>query len=267
MAALGISLMVAGLFLQLHLAGGVLILGQAVTVSLLPLYLIPFGIFQRLTLLASGVANAIFPIVAEVAAVGDRTKLELIQTRGTRLLLLGALPIVVSGLLLAGPFLTHWLGPDFAVGGTVVLQSFLIAFGLGTMSVPGTEVARGGGHPARVIAYTAVLALVNIGGAAFLTPQFGVAGAAAAMPLAQGAGAAYILAASGQGMLILGALRRPAVIGIAYAIAIAAVSGAIQGLLARALAGGALALVYVAGAYHFGLDARDRSAIRRLLPS
>jgi O-antigen/teichoic acid export membrane protein len=135
------------------------------------------------------------------------------------------------------------------------------------MSVPGTEVARGGGHPGRLVAYTAVLASVNIGGALVLTPRFGVAGAAAALALAQAAGAIYMMAASGQSGYILVALRRPTIVGVAYALAIAAVSGAAEGLLERMVAGGAITLAYAAGAFRFGLDAEDRRAVLCLFPN
>jgi O-antigen/teichoic acid export membrane protein len=266
MRSLSVVLLGAGVLSQLYLAGGALVLGRSVGVDLLPLYSIPLGLFQRLLLLPSGLANALFPAVAEASDARDRQRLNRINEQGTRLLALAAVPVVVTGVLLARPFLTLWLGTEFASGATFVLQAFLVAFGIATVTVPGTELARGGARPQRLVMYTALLAATNIGGALLLTPRFGVAGAAAALPLAQAAGSAYLTAASGHGRSILVGLRAPAVLGLAYAGMTAAVGAAVDGFFERALAAVGLTVAYAAVAFRFSLEEDQRRAMLRLLP-
>lgn len=266
MATFGVLLMMAGILSQVYLTGGQLVLGYFVTVGLLPLYAIPFGLYQRLITVASGVAGALFPLVAEVKALGHGDRLAQIRSGGLRLLFLLTLPVVVCGVLLAGPFLRLWMGAEFAEGATVVLQAFLVAFGFAMISVPGTELARGADRPGLLVAYTGLLAALNLAGTLLLSPRFGVEGAAAALLVAQTLGAVFLVATSGAAHELMAGLLRPVALGSALVLTGVGIGFLTGNLVARAvLAIGASAL-YGLGAYRFGLDVAERGALDRLLP-
>lgn len=266
MAGFGVLLMLAGVLSQVFLSGGQLVLGYFVAVGMLPLYSIPFGLYQRLITVASGVAGALFPLVAEVAAVGDREQLAGIRVRGMRILLLGSAPVVVWGVLLAGPFLRLWMGEEFASGATVVLQAFLAAFGFAMISVPGTELARGGGRPALLVAYTALLALLNVCGALLLSARFGVAGAALALLAAQAVAAAFLVATSGAARAVVAGLLRPVALVAGLALTAGAIAAVADGLAMRGVLAVAATAAYGWAAYRLGLDPVERAAFARLAP-
>ncbi|MBI4539289.1 MAG: oligosaccharide flippase family protein [Gemmatimonadetes bacterium] len=262
----GLLLMLSGILFQLFLSGGQLALGHFVAVGLLPIYSIPFGLYRRLAMVGSSVANALFPLVAEMAALGDRDRLLGVRARGTRVLFLFTVPVVVCGLLLATPFLRLWMGEAFAEGAAPVLQAFIVAFGFGVVAVPVTELARGGGRPALLVVYTAILAAVNVGGTLFLGPRLGVVGAALALTGAQAAGAVFLMVASGAARAVLAGLARPAVLGACLAACAGMVAILEDSLALRAASALVLLSAYGWAAYRVGLEAEERVALGRLLP-
>jgi O-antigen/teichoic acid export membrane protein len=192
MASFGVLLMLAGLFSQVYLTAGPLVLGHFVLVSALPFFTVPFGIFQRLYRLASGVSSALFPVVAELDGVKDHGTLDRVFMSGTRVLLLAGLASGLPAVLLAGPFLTLWMGEAFAVEATPVLERLFLAYAITLATVPSVEMARGRGQAARVATHVGILASVNLLGVLLLAPGNGVAGAASAFLTAQAVGSAVL---------------------------------------------------------------------------
>jgi O-antigen/teichoic acid export membrane protein len=265
MAGFGGLLMLAGILTQLYLSGGPLLLARFVVVGALPYYAVPMGLFQRLLGIASAVAAALLPMVAGLAESGATGVLRELPGRGSRLLLLASLPAAVAGGLLARPFLTLWLGSGFADSATWTLQCCLAAFVLVMVAVPWTELARGSGQAAVIVAYCAVLAGTNLAGTLALAPGWGVSGAATALLISQLAGMAFLLLRSGLALPTLRLLVRPLLVGLAYAVASFAAASLVASLAGRGVAAGALASAYAWAAWQVGLDLRERQVILRAL--
>lgn len=193
MASYGMLLMLAGLFSQLYLTAGALVLGHFVLVSALPFFTVPFGIFQRLYRLASGVSSALFPVVAELDGVEDHRTLDRVFLSGTRVLLLAGLATGLPAVLLAGPFLELWMGEVFAMEAAPVLERLFLAYAITLATVPSVELARGRGQAGRVATHVGILAAVNLLGIFLLAPGRGVGGAASAFLIAQAVGSAVLV--------------------------------------------------------------------------
>jgi O-antigen/teichoic acid export membrane protein len=157
------------------------------------------------------------------------------------------------------------MGEEFASGATPVLQAFLVAFGFTMISVPGTELARGADRPGLLVAYTGLLAVVNLAGTLVLSRRFGVQGAAGALLAAQTVGAVFLVATSGAARELLAGLVRPIGLGSLLALVVLGIGILTDGLVLRtALAIGVTAL-YAAAAYRFGVDAVERGVLLTLL--
>jgi len=135
--------MLAGVFTQVFFSGGALVLGHFVLVGALPLFTVPFGLYQRLNRMGYGLASALYPLVAELDGIQDRDSLQRVFLSGTRMLLLGGVAAMAPAVLVATPFLTLWMGPEFAEQGGPVLQVLFVVFALSLATTPSVELARG----------------------------------------------------------------------------------------------------------------------------
>lgn len=265
MAGFGFLLMVAGALTQLYLSGGPLLLGHYVAVGVLPFFTVPFGLFQRLNRMGYGLASALYPLVAEMDGTGDEPSKRRLFTSGTRILLVAGAAAAAPGIVLARPFLTLWMGADFALQAVPVLEALLAAFAISLATVPSVELARGTGRAGLLVAYTAVLASVCLAGVSALAPAHGAAGAGWAFLLAQGAGSAVMVAAVGR--RDCGSLMSPrlavflllAAVGVALALA----SGSSPAM--RALWAGSLAVVLPGMGLGWTLDPEERRTLRRIV--
>jgi O-antigen/teichoic acid export membrane protein len=265
MAGFGGLLMLAGIFTQLYLSGGSLVLARFVALGALPFYAIPFGLFQRLLSVASAVATALLPMIAGLVDAQATKVLSDLPARGMRLLLLLALPVLVGGGLVARPFLSAWIDAGFANSATLPMQCALGAFVLVMISVPWTEMERGSGRAWPLVTYTAILATLHIGATLLLAPSMGVRGAAAALLIAQSGGTGFLLARSGQVSGALQVLARPLLVGALYGVSAVAGSLVTSTLGERLSAAATLTLFYVWAAWRLALDQRDRQAILRVV--
>ena len=264
MAGFGFLLMVAGVLTQVFMSGGALVLGHYVAVGMLPFFTVPFGLYQRLNQMGYGLASALYPLVAEMDGLRDGPSLTRVFVSGTRILLLVGTATMAPAVLVATPFLTVWMGSEFAAQGGVVLELLLAAFALSLATIPSIELARGTGRPGLLVGYTGVLAGVNLAGVALLAPTAGATGAGVAFLVAQGCGSVYLLATVGgrncARVVSPGATAFVAVAAAAVFLALRAdLSMPVQVGLAMALG-----VALVALGYFFGLARDERHTLRRM---
>lgn len=263
MASFGVLLMLAGLFSQVYLTAGPLVLGHFVLVSALPFFTVPFGIFQRLYRLASGVSSALFPVVAELDGVKDHRTLDRVFLSGTRVLLLAGLATGLPAVLLAGPFLDLWMGKAFAVEATPVLERLFLAYVITLATVPSVELARGRGRAGRVAAHVGILASVNLLGVLLLAPGYGVAGAASAFLAAQTVGSAILfLWVGGRSVLRLLDFRLLTLLGVGLLLTYAGYVS-VQALTIRISIAVGTGLFLLFTGFFWVLDSEEQKAMRR----
>lgn len=264
MAGFGFLIMLSGLFTQVFLSGGGLLLGYHVVVSALPLFTIPFGLFQRLNRMGYGLASALYPLVAEMDGLRDRPSMTRLFVSGTRMLLVLGTVVMVPGILLASPFLTLWMGPEFSREAGPVLELLLAAFVLSLATVPSVELARGTGRAWILVVYSATLAGVNLIGVALMAPTWGPMGAGAAFLLAQTGGAAVIVTLVGRRACLrvpslrMGVFLAAGVVGSIWALDVT------TSLAGRAAAAGVMGAVLASVGLGWTLSGDERRTLRRV---
>ncbi len=264
MGRFGLLLMLAGAFTQVVISGGPLVLGHFVVIGALPFFTVPLGLYQRLNRMAYGLAGALFPLVSELHGQRDDRTLDRVFVSGTRALLRAGVASMAPAALLASPFLSLWMGPEFAAEAGRPLELLFAAFALALATIPSIELARGTGRAGLLVAYTGIQAVVTVAGVALLAGGWGTSGAAMAFLAAQAAGLVFLAARVGGAscgrVLDLGTVL-VVVAGTGSALGAMAV---VESGLARLGLAAALGVALAAAALGT-MDGEERDALRRMV--
>ncbi len=103
------------------------VLGAALTMAAVAYYTTPFELVTRLLIVSSSFMGVMFPAFS-VYSLNDKKHLGRLHRQSIRYVLLVMMPLVVFILLAAQPLLYLWLGSEFAVNSSAVLQ--LLALGV-----------------------------------------------------------------------------------------------------------------------------------------
>jgi O-antigen/teichoic acid export membrane protein len=265
MAQFGFLLMLAGALTQVVLSGGPLVLGYFVVIGALPFFTVPMGLYMRLARMAQGLASALFPLVSELEGQRDDVTLDRLFVSGTRCLLLAGVSTMAPAVLLAGPFLTLWMGGEFAAQAGRPLEALFAAFVVAVATVPSIELARGTGRSGLLVAYTAVQAVINLSAVALLAPALGATGAGVAFLLTQTVGFAFLAVKVG-GRGLRGVLS-PAVLLVSCSACLGTLGGLvfITSPWGRLLCGTALGVAVASASFAWALTTEEQRAIRRML--
>lgn len=155
------------------------IIGAVLGAKAVTQYTVPFQLAERSTIVPSALSSSLFPRFAKDSAQGGGE----LAASSVRLLLVVMTPLTVVAILLAAPFLTLWISPDFSSRSALVLQILFAGFWInGLARIPHASLQASGRpkvvaicHLVEVVPYlTALFAGLHLGG---------VAGAAAAFTL------------------------------------------------------------------------------------
>ena len=106
------------------------ILGLFESAATIGLYEGPVRAHNLLRSLGAATTVTVLPTAARYTAAGDERRLRELTLRGARYSLALAVPLTVTGMVLAGPILDAWLGDDFEEGGTamaILLSHWLLS--------------------------------------------------------------------------------------------------------------------------------------------
>ncbi|MHB1193111.1 MAG: lipopolysaccharide biosynthesis protein [Longimicrobiales bacterium] len=265
MGRFGFLLMLAGALNQVVISGGPLVLGHFVAIGALPFFTVPFGFYQRLNRAGYGLSGALFPLVSELEGQKDSQTLEKLFVLGTHTLLLAGTSAMAPAVLLAAPFLSLWMGPDFAAQAAPALELLFVAFAVALAAIPAIELARGTGRAGLLVGYTGIQAAVTVVGVALLARGWGATGAGVAFLAAQVAGVIFLIGRVGG--TAIGKVLRPATV-----LVLAVGCGATVGILAatsspwvRLVCAVALGLGLSTAAVLWASNPEERRVLRRLL--
>lgn len=179
---------IANLLLLFERAWIVRTLGAAA----LTFYVIPMILALNLHAFVANSALSFYPLASEAHAQGDITRLRMVYSRALKiaapLIGLPVVTLVVAG----GPLLALWLGPDFAERSGPVLTLHAVTFGILALMVVPWQTADALGRPGWNASLSLVWLLGSGGLMIWLTPRFGVEGAAAARLLGMAAVPFYV---------------------------------------------------------------------------
>lgn len=141
----------------------------------------PYGIARRLSeippLLTRQFLKVLFPLASELHAEDDHARLQALFIAGTRLTLTLFLPVACAMLVLARPFLTLWVGAEYA-GYTHLVMILTAASLLYTFQWPAGAVLQGIARHRPMAAMAMGSAVVNLLLSVVLVRPFGSVGVA-----------------------------------------------------------------------------------------
>lgn len=117
-----------------------LLIGAISGAKAVTLYTIPFQLAERSTALATALVSAAFPSFAACSPDESRT----LAVKLFRSLAVATAPAGVAALLLTEPFLTWWLGKEFANSSSHVAQVLILAFFINSLArIPHAQLVAG----------------------------------------------------------------------------------------------------------------------------
>ncbi len=217
---------------------------------------------QRLT---NQLNDILFPNVVDHSESSRTDRLQQIFLIGTRLSLATVVPIGTALMLMAGPLVRAWVGPDFS--GSVIIVQLLALTVMVRVGYATAQTLLKGAEEHRLVAYTNVVtALVNLGLSIVLARSIGLPGVAIGTLAPISAAGIFVLFPAGCRRVELPLMRAladavwPAVWPAAAMAAYIAVTRPFVpvSLVPVLLNMGISALVYVATFLAFGVSAKER---------
>lgn len=136
-----------------------------------------------------------FPYAAGLHALGEHERLQGLIHALDRSVAVLVMPVLVPGWLLAGPFLSLWLG-EFATHELVTAFRILwLAFAIPAFAVPVGNMLAAHGNAGLAARFSWLTAIVVVSSILLLVPPLGVLGAALAMLLGMSTSLAFSIAA------------------------------------------------------------------------
>jgi O-antigen/teichoic acid export membrane protein len=226
--------------------------------------------------LTSQLSGSLFPIIVDLATLGDVERLRRLFVQGTRITLAMVLPLAVGLVMLARPLVQAWVGPSFEAGVPII---YVLAVALVTRvgTSPASMLLKGAGRHRMVAGVNLIVALANLILSFVLVRRLGLMGVAlgTTIPVTLGAVALIFPAACRRiEMPLSKALVAAAWPALWPALAMAALLGVTRqwfgaNLFAIALeslaAGGLYALIFVLFALRRGERQWYADKLRRLL--
>lgn len=269
MAGFGGLVLLAGLAYQLILQGPPSVLASHAPTSELAAFAVPSTILQQLIVLASASSLGFLTFASAESANEDRTRLGEVFRANVRLTLLVMGPVTAFLVVFGRPLLATWIDAGFAADAVGPLRWLAVAALMIGLSAPAADVARGLGRPAWVLCFTTVAAVLALAWSFALVSGHGATGVAGAMAIGLVCTVIPFTIVVARRLLELPATELArGLAGPASAVcvcALAFVGGvAVSSSFASAIVTGAVVTsAYIALAFRFVLDDRERKALRR----
>lgn len=154
------------------------LVGALLSMTAVTYYVTPYEVLSRAQMLPQSIMAVVFPAMA-TAFAGDRQRLVHIYTSSTQALVGSMLPVTAGFFLLAPDLLDLWLGEDFRISSTPVMQWLAVGWMVNVFALQPLTALQSTGRPdlvakthlAELFPYLLLLWL--------FTSSFGIAGAAA----------------------------------------------------------------------------------------
>lgn len=122
------------------------VIGAALSIATVAYYATPFEVVSKLLVIPAAVVNVLFPAFA-ATYITNRNKSLTLFTQGCKHIYILIFPVCLLLTAFSEELLTFWLGSDFAVNSTVVLQLLAIGVFINCLAQVGFYFIQGIGHP------------------------------------------------------------------------------------------------------------------------
>jgi O-antigen/teichoic acid export membrane protein len=183
---------VAGWAFRLNYMTDSLIIGAFMGPAAVALWAVPRRLSQAVRSLTNQFNNVLLPVVVDSQARGTVARLRAILLHGTRISLLGAMPLAAAMFLLADPLIPLYVGNDFAASVAVAqVMAVLVAFRVGNATA---MVVLKGMKGYKLYAFTQLgVAIVNVALSLWWIQVYGLVGQAMGTLVPVAIGSMFVL--------------------------------------------------------------------------
>lgn len=142
-------------------------------------YALCVGIANKTLFAISALTSFTFPRVAAMRSAGAESEIGALLQAVMRVSLVTIAPVILPALVLAGPFLSLWLGTS-DLNYVTLLQLLFAGYAIAAYCAPATHVITGTGTSRLAATFAWVTATLLVGGMALFVPAIGLVGAGVA---------------------------------------------------------------------------------------
>ncbi|HUJ78824.1 MAG TPA: flippase [Nitrospiria bacterium] len=155
-------------------------LGAVFPITALTYYTVPYSFLLKLLIIPSAISSVLFPAFSHYQSVRDEQTILELYNRGTLYtILLLSFPVMFLAIF-SQPFLTVWMGRDFALHSSAVLSILAVASLINAMAYPAAVALQGLGRPSIPAAFHLLEVIIHVPVSYFLIISHGLVGAALA---------------------------------------------------------------------------------------
>lgn len=167
------------------------VIAGMVSVAAVAYYSTPYEVITKLWLVPGAIVGALFPAFA-TTLVSDRARASFLLAQGTKYVFLTLFPLLLGIVIFASELLDLWLGQEFAMHSSWVLQVLAVGVLINSLVHPGTVLIQAAGRPDMIGKLHLVELLFYVPALWYLTTWFGIEGAAVAWTLRVSVDAAFL---------------------------------------------------------------------------
>ena len=176
----GVQSFVIGLSLQISRGTAPLIIGMILGPISVTFFVIPASLIQHANNLITSITMAFMPYFSDLNAHGDLKKTQEVYLKGSKYFAGVILPIFVSFYFLGLPFLSRWMGREYAENGRWVLYILALGYILPDFNPFSNRLLTGIGRQGMLARIRLIGALGSVGLSFILIKAFGNEGIAVA---------------------------------------------------------------------------------------
>jgi O-antigen/teichoic acid export membrane protein len=139
-----------------------IILGAFLGPVAVTFYMVPANLVFSIRNLLWSITQVFMPFFSELDAQGSHARLSRVFTVSSRFVVGIVLPLLGGAWFLGIPFLSRWMGPEYAERGKWVLYIFLIAYGLRMLNPFHSRYLTGIGRQGVLAIIKSIMAAINI---------------------------------------------------------------------------------------------------------
>jgi len=248
-----------------------LLIGSLVSLAAVAYYTVPQEAVSRMLIVPLSLTVALYPVFSAHSAVpGDAKRAGAIYLRSVKYIALLMLPVTLLFVIHARGILSVWMGNDFAGQSSVAFQILVVGVFFNSLAQVPTTLLHAFGRPDLTAKFHLLEFPVMLGLNMALIPVLGIAGAAIAWSLRVVMDAVMLFVAARPYVerSRSGPVRRyvsPGVAGLLVLIVLlATVLLFVDDIPGKAIATVALAFIYAAWVWRFGLDSVDKGFLYQM---
>jgi len=159
------------------------LIGSLLSLAAVAYYSAPYEIVTRLSIISTSLSVTLFPAFSSLEGVENKEKIGTIFAKSVKYILLTLGPVVLIVMLFARDILGLWLGTEFSLESTIVLQVLALGVLINSLAHTPFALLQGVGRPDLPAKFHLFELLIYVGIAWLLVSKWGINGAAMAWTL------------------------------------------------------------------------------------